>query len=114
VVPTLLRDEAMRRITWHRARGDRIVVVSGNFELAIAPWCAANGLELVASNLEARDGVLTGRYQGAQCVSRQKCRRVRAQFDLDAFARIHAYGDTPEDLDLLALAHERTYCWQPA
>lgn len=114
VVPTVLRAEAMQRIAWHRDRGDRIVVVSGGFALALAPWCAAHGIELIASHLETRAGVLTGRYLGAQCASAEKCRRVRAQFNLGAFKRVHAYGDTHEDLELLALAHERTYRWQPA
>lgn len=114
VIPGLLRDEAMQRIAWHRARGDRIVVVSGGFDAVLAPWCAVHGLDLIASQLESRGGVLTGRYRGAQCASTEKCNRVRARFDLGAYARIHAYGDTHEDLDLLALAHERTYRWQPA
>lgn len=113
VVPPLVRGEAMQRIAWHRARGDRIVVVSGGFEAALAPWCEAQGLELVASQLEARDGSLTGRYLGAQCASHEKSRRVRACLQLGAYDRIHAYGDTHEDLALLALAHERTYRWQP-
>jgi len=114
VVPGLLRHEALQRIAWHRARGDRLVVVSGGFELALAPWCALHGIGLVASRLESRNGVLTGRYHGAQCVSGEKSRRVRAQLDLTTFERIHAYGDTSEDSELLALAHARTYRWQPA
>lgn len=114
LIPALLREQAMQRIAWHRGRGDRVIVVSGGFEAALAPWCTQHGLELIASCLESHNGVLTGRYQGAQCASTEKCSRVRACVDLRAFDRIHAYGDTHEDLDLLALAHERTYRWQPA
>jgi len=54
----------------------------------------------------------TGRYAGAQCVNEEKVRRVRERFDLSHFATIHAYGDTPEDEALLALAHRRWYRWQ--
>lgn len=113
VLPALVRPEAAARIDWHRGRGDTVVVVSGGFDLYLEPWCRANGLELLCSSLEHRDGRLTGRYRGAQCVLGEKARRVRERYDLDRYARIHAYGDTPEDRDLLALAHERHYRGQP-
>ncbi len=107
VLPTVLRPAAMQRIGWHKARGDRVVVVSGNFELLLAPWCRQHALELIGSRLAVRGGRLSGHYLGAQCVGEEKARRVRASLDLDAFTRIHAYGDTAEDHALLALAHER-------
>jgi phosphoserine phosphatase len=62
--------------------------------------------------LEERGGVLTGRYRGLQCVGEEKARRVRAHYDLSRYGRVHAYGDTPEDHALLALAHCRSYRWR--
>lgn len=38
---------------------------------------------------------------------------VRERFPLSLFSRVFAYGDTPEDRELLALAHESYYRWQP-
>jgi HAD superfamily hydrolase (TIGR01490 family) len=113
VLPNVLRPEAMARIEWHRSQGHGVAVVTGALEIAIAPWCAQHGLELIGSRLEVRDGALTGRYAGAQCVRAEKARRVRERYDLAAFEHVHAYGDTPEDHALLALAHTRTYRWQP-
>lgn len=111
-LPTVLRPEAMARIEWHRAQGHRIVVVSGGLDVYLAPWCAARGLELMCSSLAERDGVLTGDYAGAQCVRAEKLRRVRQLLELDAFAAIYAYGDTPEDFELLGLATHRMYRWR--
>lgn len=113
VLPALVRPGVAARIDWHRDRGDTVVVVSGGFDVYLDPWCRANGLELLCSALEHRDGRLTGRYRGAQCVLGEKARRVREQYDLDRYDRIHAYGDTAEDMPLLALAHERHYRGQP-
>lgn len=113
-LPALLRPEAMERIAWHRERGDTVVVVSGGFDTYLRHWCAQHGLDLLCSSLEARDGVLTGRYRGAQCVGAEKARLVRQRYDLSRFAAIHAYGDTPEDRELLELAHHRVYRWQDA
>jgi phosphatidylglycerophosphatase C len=109
VLPSVLRPEAMARIDWHRARGDTVVVVSGAYDVYLAPWCREHGLGLICSSLEILDGRLTGRYAGAQCVGEEKARRVREQYALSSFDAVHAYGDTPEDAALLALADERWF-----
>ncbi len=109
VVPASLRPEAMARIAWHREQGDTVAVVSGGFDLYLRPWCAQHGLELMCSSLESRDGVMTGRYAGPQCVGADKARRVRERFDLSIYEVVYAYGDTHEDRELLALAHRRWY-----
>ncbi|MDI9238147.1 HAD family hydrolase [Lysobacter sp. LF1] len=114
IIPASLRPHAMERLQWHREQGDTVVVVSGGFDLYLKHWCALHGLALLCSSLEMRDGVATGRYHGAQCVGEEKARRVRAQYDLSDHPVIHAYGDTPEDRELLALAHRRWYRWQEA
>ncbi|HEU4991795.1 MAG TPA: HAD-IB family hydrolase [Luteimonas sp.] len=108
-----LRPEAMRRIEWHRARGDAVLVVSGGLAEYLQPWADAHGLEVACSRLGRRGDRLTGRYEGAQCVGADKARRVAARFDLTDFARIHAYGDTAEDEHLLAMATDRFYRTMP-
>jgi phosphatidylglycerophosphatase C len=106
LLPTVLRPEAMARIAWHKARGDTVVVVSGGFDVYLSHWCCAQGIELICSKLEVVDGVLTGRYDGAQCVREEKARRVRERYVLRQYGSVHAYGDTTEDAELLALADE--------
>lgn len=97
----------------HRAAGDTVLVVSSGFDVYLAPWCAAHGIDLVCSSLEARDGRLTGRYAGSQCVAEEKARRVRTRYDVSAYRQIHAHGDTHEDHALLALAQHATYRGAP-
>lgn len=111
-LPPVLRPQALERIGWHKRQGDTVVVVSGAFDTYLSHWCKAHQLELICSSLEHKDGLLTGRYLGRQCVLEEKARRVREAYDLSRFGRIYAYGDTKEDLGLLALAHERYYRWQ--
>lgn len=112
VVASALRTEAMQRIAWHRAQGDTVVVVSGSLDVYLAPWCAAQGLDLLCSELQARDGRMTGRYRRAQCVGAEKVRRVRERYPLEQFRSVYAYGDTHEDNELLELAQHRWYRWQ--
>lgn len=113
VLPALQRPSMLARLHAHRGRGDRVIVVSGNYEWWLAPWCEAQGVECLASRLDVQAGRLTGRYLGAQCVGDAKAARVRAHLDPAAFERVHAYGDTAEDHALLALAHLRTFRGQP-
>lgn len=113
VLPGVLRADAMARLHWHRDRGDTVVVVSGGLEVYLSHWCQAQGLELLCSQLESRDGRMTGRYRGAQCVGEEKARRIRERYDLSRYERIHAYGDTHEDHAMLGLAHEAWYRGQP-
>ena len=109
VLPALVRPTMQARVAAHRARGDTVVVVSGGFDVYLAPWCATQGIELVCSSLETHGGRLTGRYAGAQCVADEKVRRVRARYDLASYREIHAHGDTHEDHALLALAQVAMY-----
>ena len=112
VLPGLIRAHAMQRIRWHQARGDVVVVVSGGFDVYLRHWCDAHGVQLICSSLEQADGMLTGRYAGAQCVSAAKVARVRERYELARFGRVYAYGDTREDRELLGLADEAYLGWE--
>jgi HAD superfamily hydrolase (TIGR01490 family) len=112
ILPGKLRPEAMARLAWHERQGDVIVVVSASLEPYLAPWCAARNLGLICTRLEAKDGVLTGRFLGGDCSGSEKARRIVAAHSLDAFDAVYAYGDTHEDLDMLALASHRYFRWQ--
>src|SRR5690606_9311389 len=101
-----IREEAARRLEWHQANGDEIVVVSASLDVYLKHWCRQVGAALVCSQLEAKGGRLTGRYAGRDCTGQEKARRVRMRFELGRYERIYAYGDTIEDRELLALAHE--------
>jgi len=108
-IPALIRPEMWEKLSAHLAQGDQVAVVSGSFDLYLQPWCKKHGLQLFCSSLERSGGRFTGNYAGFQCVGAEKARRVRAHFDLDQFAEIYAYGDTPDDRELLAMAHRKFY-----
>ena len=112
VLPGVIRPVAAERIRWHQAQGDHVVVVSGSLDFYLSPWCQAQGLELICSRLETSDGRLTGHYLGEQCVGEAKARLVRAGCDLAAFRTVYAYGDTHEDLQMLALAEKKYFRWR--
>lgn len=112
VLPGLVRTVALDRIAWHKARGDRVVVVSASLEDYLAPWCRAHGVELICTQLEARDGRLTGAYVGGDCCGDEKARRVRDRYTLADYETIHAYGDTGEDRQMLEMADRKYFRWE--
>ncbi|RNF83098.1 HAD-IB family hydrolase [Montanilutibacter psychrotolerans] len=112
VLSTQLRPEALERIQWHRTQGDTIVVVSASLDMYLDEWCAQHDLALICTRMEARDGVLTGRYHLGDCTGEEKARRVRELYRLDSYPVVYAYGDTHEDRQLLDLAHRRYFRWQ--
>ncbi len=111
-LPRLVRPQALEKIRWHQAQGDTVVVVSASLHPYLSSWCAGLGLDLICTELEAKDGVLTGRYAHSDCTGHEKARRVRERYDLGRYPIVYAYGDTPEDEQLLALAHRAIFRWQ--
>ena len=112
VLPTTLRKKAIDRIAWHKGQGDTVVVVSAALNAYLEPWCTSMGLGLVCTQLEAVDGVLTGRYLGGDCVGNEKARRITERYRLSDFSSVYAYGDTIEDEAMLALAQHKYYRWK--
>ena len=108
VLPGTLRPEMMHRLQQHQSNGDEVAIVSGSLDAYLQPWCAQHGLALICNRLEAEGDLLTGRYEGGDCGA-DKVARISARHDLGTYARITAYGDSREDLPMLALAHERWY-----
>ena len=111
VLPHTIQPRALQQIAWHKANGDTVVVVSASLELYVQPWCDSMGLPYIATELEERQGRLTGRMLGGECTGPEKAVRVRRRYDLQQFREIYAYGDTDEDSELLALANRRFYRW---
>lgn len=112
-LPGFVRPQALERIRWHLQRGDTVVVVSASIDLYLRRWCRQHGVALICSQLGHRHGRFSGRYRGHDCCGEHKARRVLKRYRLADYGAVHAYGDSAEDHAMLALAHHRTYRWQP-
>ena len=109
IIPQHVRKKGFVFAERHRGAGDRIVVVSASLGSYLRHWCAAQGFECLCTELEAENGVMTGRYAGGDCTGEEKAARVRANIKLDDYDTVFAYGDTSEDKELLELAHRRFF-----
>lgn len=116
VIGPAIRPEALALVERHRARGDRIAIVTSTHEFIVAPIVRAFGLDdsdaMIATRL-GRDaaGRISGEIDGVPAFREGKVVRVRqwlaarglAAADFDA---IVAYSDSQNDLPLLEFATE--------
>jgi phosphatidylglycerophosphatase C len=111
VLPGLLRNEALRRLEWHRQQGHRCVVISASLDLYVRPWAHQAGFDdVIATHLEMReDGRVTGRLAEGNCYGAEKLRRLEALLGTKDGYILHAYGDSRGDRELLAGADHAYY-----
>lgn len=108
VIAPALRDSARALVETHRARGDRLAVVTATNDFVTRPIARAFGVdELIATELEwAADGRPTGRIRGVPALREGKITRVRQWLaqqgaSTDDFDSITFYSDSTNDLPLL-------------
>ena len=108
-LPKILRPKALERLAWHKKEGHKIVVVSASFENYLSIWCQNEGIDLIATQVEIKEGNLTGQFASPNCYGDEKVRRINQIFNLKDFSTIYAYGDSRGDLPLKTIATEFHY-----
>jgi phosphatidylglycerophosphatase C len=109
-LPGMLRSEALRRVRFHQARGDRVVIVTASPTDWILPWAEDHAIdEVIGNHAEVSAGRVTGRLSGPNCYGPEKLRRLLARLpDRNAYT-LFAYGDSRGDQELLAAADHAFY-----
>ena len=108
-IPSFVKKEAMDCIQWHKIQGHQVVIVSAGFSFILKPWCDANQIHLIATEIGVLDGIVTGKFSSANCWGSEKVKRIKEQFILSSFSTIFAYGDSKGDKEMLAIAHHANY-----
>lgn len=109
MLPSLIRPGARQAIEAYRSTGATMAVVSASAENWVKPWCDENGLICLATNLEVKDGFITGNIKGRNCYGDEKVCRIKERFNLGDFDEVIAYGDSRGDKEMLQLAHQRFF-----
>ena len=108
-IDKILRPKAIEKINWHKNQGHKVVVVSASIECWLRPWCEKNGLELIATKLEIKDDIVTGKLLSKNCYGVEKVNRIKEIYNIEKYDYIYAYGDSSGDKQMLELAHEKFY-----
>jgi HAD superfamily hydrolase (TIGR01490 family) len=104
-----VRPAALAKIKWHLQQQHRVILVSASFADYLTFWCKQHQIELIATQLEDSDGVLTGRFATSNCWGPEKVRRIREFVALEKYDKIYAYGDSRGDREMLEIATEACY-----
>jgi len=108
-IPGLLRPKALKEIQLLQEKGATVVVVSASPENWILPWARTLSLSVISTRLETANNVLTGRIYLRNCHGKEKCARIRENYQLEDFSDIYAYGDSSGDKPMLELATKSFY-----
>ena len=105
----LIRPGALSELERLKQEGMDIVIVSASPRNWIEDWAGEQGLGLIASELETKDGRITGKLVGANCHGEEKVKRILARHVLKEYETVYAYGDTSGDRPMLKLAAKAHY-----
>lgn len=110
-LPLLVKPTAIERFHWHKAQGHTTVLISANLALFLKPWADRAGFKhLLATDLEtSKENTITGKLLGANCYGQEKVRRLEALLGPKSGYELYAYGDSPGDKELLAIADHPEY-----
>ncbi len=108
-IDKILRPKAIERLQWHQSQEHDIVIVSASLESWLKPWCSKNGFDLIATQLEIKNGSVTGNLSSRNCHGQEKVNRIKQQYNLNDYDSIYAYGDSSGDKEMLALTEIAFY-----
>lgn len=101
----LLRPKMVRLLAEARQEGTEVIVVSASIDNWVAPFFD-DDIHVVGTQIETKDGILTGRFKTNNCYGPEKVRRVELLLGDEPRSglRITAYGDSRGDREMLAYA----------
>ncbi|MBL7854165.1 MAG: haloacid dehalogenase-like hydrolase [Cyclobacteriaceae bacterium] len=105
-IPRILSSAAMHRLEKHRQNSDRIIVVSASIKNYLTHFCQREHFELISTEIEVKNSLVTGRFKTPNCYGSEKVSRVRTYVNLNDYESITAYGDSQGDQPMLNLASQ--------
>ncbi len=112
VIPRLIRPKALAEIKKHQTTKTKIVIVSASFSIWLKPWCNKHGFELLATEHEVKNSLITGKIKGQNCHGIEKAKQIRVKYNLEEYSSVYAYGDSPADVHMLSLASYKWMKWK--
>ncbi len=103
----ILRPQGVASLEQDSQAGRQVVIVSASVDNWVQPFFP--GVCVLGTQVEVRDGRLTGRFLTPNCYGQEKVRRLLERFPDRGQYRLTAYGDSRGDREMLAFADEAHY-----
>lgn len=101
----LLRPKGMKRINDALNEGAEVLIVSASIDHWVRPFFEElPEVRVIGTQIEVKNGRLTGQFHGKNCYGAEKVRRVASLLNQREKYELTAYGDSRGDKELLAYA----------
>lgn len=106
-----IRDEAQRRVEYHRSLKHEIVIVTASPIDWVIPIAYSVGItKVIGTELEIdKRGALTGNFSTKNCFGAEKVYRLEKEYGRLGNFEIYAYGDSIGDKEMLSIATHKFY-----
>ena len=71
-------------------------------------WCDKNNIEPLSTQLEFKNGKVTGKFLTKNCHGKEKENRIKELLHVEDYETIYAYGGSSGDTEMLAMADHPT------
>ena len=107
----IVKKSALKKIEWHRKRGDRLILISASLDIYLKPWAKEQGFHDTLSSLLEIDSQsrVTGKLLGKNCRGQEKVSQLKKLIGEKENYELWAYGDSDGDEDLLQFADHQFY-----
>lgn len=107
----LLRSEGIAEVRRLQAEWNtKVIIVSASIDRWVAPFFAdMPGVTVLGTEVEVKDGVLTGHFSTPNCYGEEKVRRIKQLLPERRTYTLTAYGDSGGDRAMLDFADEGYY-----
>lgn len=103
----LLRPEGIKAVEQAQSEGSEVVIVSASIDNWVQPFFPE--VKVLGTQVEVKDGLLTGRFLTKNCYGQEKVERILACYPNRQEYTLIAFGDSRGDKELLAFADEAHY-----
>lgn len=103
-LPSMLRKEALSKIKEHQKEGHRIILITASIKEWVSPWCQTLGIEIISTEIEVENNIITGKLSTPNCYGPEKVNRLKKLLSIEDYPSIYAYGDSNGDREMLAIA----------
>ncbi len=102
----LMRPKGLLAVAAEVQSGATVTLCSASPEIVLRPFADQLGIRLIGTQLEVKDGKLTGRISGHNCRCGQKVARLEQVYGPLEQYHLRAWGDTRGDYELLSAAQD--------
>ena len=110
IVDSILHPQALEKIKFYKSKNCKMIIITASAAEWVRPWAVCNGFDdVLSSQLEVKDGKVTGKLVGKNCYGVEKVNAFIAKYGaLENYYTI-GFGDSAGDKEILEKVNQPYY-----